>query len=71
MDIKRVLFGHVKDQVNEALLHQARRNLRVHLSDRPTGSYVLVDVPTQKESHKTYKQDGTPVGNSDPTRDIR
>lgn len=51
---KRFLFGHVEEQINNVLLQKQRqRDLPVQTSNRPTGSYVLVNVPSKKISHQT------------------
>jgi len=70
MDIKHLLCGHVKEQFNEALLYQAERSLRVHLSNRSSGSYVLVNIPPQKEPHKTYKKNRALVSSGDQAGDF-
>ena len=69
-DFKQMLVGHVKDQCNEALLRKWQRDHRVQTSDRSFGSYVLVNVPSKKESHQNIQQDIAPASNPNQTRNL-
>ena len=71
MNTKQILFSHIEEQLDAALLQKRLRDNRVQASDRPTGSYVLVNVPSQKDRHKTNHQTRPLVNSRNQERNIR
>lgn len=59
-DLKTLLVGHMSprqtERINAALLQKRLRNHQLSTDNRTFGSYVLVDVPSQKERHNTVEQ---------------
>jgi len=56
-NLKTLLVGHMspraQERNNAAVLRKKLRDHIIQPSDRPFGSYVLVNVPSEKERHKS------------------
>jgi hypothetical protein len=61
-DYKELLCGHLKEIFDDAaskpknVLQKGRNNYSVHNIDRPRGSYVLVNIPSQERRYKPSYQ---------------
>lgn len=52
-DLKILLTGHVKDQLDANVLYKRWENSRVQARHRSTGSYLLDNAQAQKERRET------------------
>ena len=74
-DFKTLLVGHVSPRLQERnyaqLLQEKLRDRQLQTSDRPPGSYLLVNIPSQKERRGTRNQVRSKHNSRDQTGDIR
>ena len=71
MNTKQLLFAHVEEQLDAALLQKRLRDDRIQANNRSARSYVLVNVPSQKSRHQTSYQARPFVSNRNQERNIR
>lgn len=69
--LKDLLFGHIKDQADATLLQKRLQDYQLHASDRSAGSYVLVNVPSQKDRRQITRQVRPQHRSRDQAGDIR
>jgi len=71
MNTKQLLFAHVEEQLDAALLQKRLRDDRIQANNRSARSYVLVNVPSQKNRHQTNYQARPLVNSRNQERNIR